>query len=67
MLYCMQVYEGLTYKLLLEFPQNYPFAAPKVTFETPCYHPNVSEADGEICLDILKVQLLLVYCSVGTR
>lgn len=51
-----QVYEGLTYKLLLNFPNDYPFTAPHVKFETPCYHPNVSEGDGEICLDILKVR-----------
>jgi len=46
-------YEGLTFKLNLEFPPNYPFKAPSVTFETPIFHPNVDTAGG-ICLDILK-------------
>lgn len=47
-------YEGLTFKLCLKFPASYPYAAPTVTFESKCFHPNVDEA-GNICLDILKV------------
>lgn len=37
------VYEGLTYKLALSFPADYPFRAPTVRFETPCFHPNVDQ------------------------
>ena len=44
-----QVYEGLTFKLLLKFPTSYPFEAPQVTFSTPCFHPNVDQY-GNICL-----------------
>eukprot|EP01090_Pellita_catalonica_P012819 TRINITY_DN2878_c0_g1_i1.p1 TRINITY_DN2878_c0_g1~~TRINITY_DN2878_c0_g1_i1.p1 ORF type:complete len:159 (-),score=24.90 TRINITY_DN2878_c0_g1_i1:50-526(-) len=47
------VYEGLSYKLSLKFTLDYPFKAPTVKFETPCFHPNVDE-EGTICLDILK-------------
>ncbi|XP_064611841.1 ubiquitin-conjugating enzyme E2 C-like [Liolophura sinensis] len=47
------VYEGLEYKLDLEFPSSYPYKAPTVKFQTPCYHPNVDQ-HGNICLDILK-------------
>lgn len=46
-------YEGHTYKLSMQFPLSYPFTAPTVRFETPCFHPNVDEY-GNICLDILK-------------
>ncbi|XP_077458040.1 ubiquitin-conjugating enzyme E2 C-like [Stigmatopora argus] len=46
-------YEGLRYKLSLEFPGGYPYQAPRVRFVTPCFHPNVDE-QGFICLDILK-------------
>lgn len=49
----LQVYAGLTYKLSFEFPADYPFTAPTVRFDTPCFHPNVDQY-GNICLDILK-------------
>ncbi|XP_077993755.1 ubiquitin-conjugating enzyme E2 C-like [Glandiceps talaboti] len=54
------VYEGLQYKLSLEFPSNYPYAAPVVKFSTPCYHPNVDQY-GNICLDILKEKWSALY------
>jgi ubiquitin-conjugating enzyme E2 C len=47
-------YEGLTYKLAIEFPPNYPYKPPLVKFDTACFHPNV-DTQGFICLDILKV------------
>ena len=46
-------YETLTYRLSLSFPNDYPYKAPLVKFETPCFHPNV-DGHGNICLDILK-------------
>ena len=55
-----QVYEGLTYKLSLAFPDDYPFKSPTVKFETPCFHPNVDQF-GNICLDILKEKWSAVY------
>ncbi|KAH9494615.1 Ubiquitin-conjugating enzyme E2 C [Bulinus truncatus] len=54
------VYEGLTYKLSLTFPSQYPIEAVKVRFETPCYHPNV-DTHGNICLDILKEKWSALY------
>jgi ubiquitin-protein ligase len=48
------VYENCRYGLKMVFPPEYPFKAPKVTFITPIYHPNVMLTTGEICLDILK-------------
>ncbi|BBG97824.1 ubiquitin-conjugating enzyme19 [Prunus dulcis] len=35
------MYEGLSYKLSLRFPLDYPFKPPQVKFETMCFHPNV--------------------------
>ncbi|GBG29785.1 Ubiquitin-conjugating enzyme E2 C [Hondaea fermentalgiana] len=58
------VYEGLSYKLHIDFPSNYPYTAPTIRFVTPCFHPNV-DAHGNICLDILKEKWSATY-SVST-
>ncbi|KAL0270697.1 UNVERIFIED_CONTAM: hypothetical protein PYX00_008012 [Menopon gallinae] len=54
------VYEGLSYKLTMEFPQSYPYSPPVVKFTSPCYHPNV-DMTGNICLDILKEEWSALY------
>jgi len=58
------VYAGLTYKLSISFPENYPYTAPTIKFVTPCFHPNVDQ-HGNICLDILKDKWSATY-SVST-
>ena len=54
------VYEGLKFKLRLEFPAGYPYQSPTVRFSTPCFHPNV-DTHGNICLDILKEKWSALY------
>ncbi|EPX70924.1 ubiquitin conjugating enzyme E2-C [Schizosaccharomyces octosporus yFS286] len=53
-------YEGLKFKISMNFPANYPFSAPTIVFTSPMWHPNV-DMSGNICLDILKDKWSAVY------
>ena len=48
-------FQGGVFFLNVQFPTDYPFKPPKVSFTTRIYHPNIN-SNGSICLDILKDQ-----------
>lgn len=45
-------YEGGCFRARLEFPPEFPFQPPVMTFESQMWHPNVYP-DGRVCISIL--------------
>lgn len=67
-------FEDGTFKLTIEFTEEYPNKPPTVRFVSKMFHPNVY-ADGGICLDILQnrwsptydVSAILTSIQVNTK
>jgi ubiquitin-protein ligase len=51
------VYEGLTYRLNLTFPPEYPYRPPTIKFDTPCYHPSTSVRSYQVPWDVRRQAL----------
>lgn len=48
------VYAGGIYKIHITLPVEYPYKSPSVGFCTRIFHPNIDEASGSVCLDVIN-------------
>lgn len=46
-------YNKGAFRIEINFPAEYPFKPPKITFKTKIYHPNIDEK-GQVCLPIIS-------------
>jgi len=46
-------FEGGVFLLHVFLPCSYPLSCPNISFQTPVYHPNISES-GQICMHLLQ-------------
>lgn len=54
------IWEGGTFILKINFPEDYPNKPPKVVFKSRMFHPNIYD-NGNICLDILDNKWSPIY------
>lgn len=48
-------YNKGAFRIEINFPAEYPFKPPKITFKTKIYHPNIDEK-GQVCLPIINAE-----------
>lgn len=48
-------YNKGAFRIEINFPAEYPFKPPKISFKTKIYHPNIDEK-GQVCLPIISAE-----------
>ncbi|XP_038175938.1 ubiquitin-conjugating enzyme E2 L3-like [Arvicola amphibius] len=48
-------YDKGAFRIEINFPAEYPFKPPKMTFKTKIYHPNIDEK-GQVCLPVISAE-----------
>jgi len=54
-------YEHGIWVIRIDIPDSYPFQSPSVGFINKIYHPNVDEASGSVCLDVINQKWSSIY------